>query len=229
MPTPPPLQRDIKRVARLLRAGNYSYDQSKYLFAEARKAVGIAPSRHRKKGSVDRLNKEELEAFLEAAYEHSGRRGLMMRTLFETGLRVGTFVEIDVEAISFGDLEIRVEGKGDKRRDVPILPSLANELRLHIGERRAGPLFRSRQGGAYAKRRVQQIVREVALEANITKRVYPHLLRHTVAQYLADHGMSEELLQQFLGHERPQTTQIYYKPKRERVKQSYRKAMNSEA
>ena len=222
------LQRDIKKIARLLRAGDYSYDQSKYLFAEARKAASLSPPKRKKKGTVDRLTREELEAFLQVAYDHSGRRGLMMRTLFETGYRVAAFTKLEVEYISFAELEIRVRGKGGKSRDVPILSSLANELKLHLDERRTGPIFRSRQGGPYSKRRIQQLVREVAEEAGITKRVYPHLLRHTVAQHLADRGMPEELLQQFLGHEHPQTTQVYYTPQRQRVKRSFEEAMASD-
>ena len=220
-------QRDARRLAKLLREGDYSYDQSAHLFKLAREMVGLQPPKRRQKGAAERLNSEELDAFLRAAYEHSGRRGLMMRALFETGMRVGAFARLDAEQISFGDLEVRVHGKGDKRRDVPILSSLANELRLHLGERRSGPVFQSRQGGAYSQRRVQQIVREVAAEAGITKRVYPHLLRHTVAQHLADRGMPEELLQKFLGHEKPETTQVYYRPSRSRVKRSFKDAMQS--
>ena len=220
-------QRDVRRLAKLLREGHYTYDQSAHLFKLARQRVGLTPPKHRRRGSVERLCSDELERFLKLAYEHSGRRGLMMRTLFETGTRVGTFARIDASDVAFSDLEIRVRGKGGKLRDVPILSSLANELRLHLGERRSGPLFRSRQGGAYSKRRLQQIVGEVAEAAGITKRVYPHLLRHTVAQHLADRGMAEELLQKFLGHEQPATTQVYYAPARQRVKRSFEEAMRT--
>jgi integrase/recombinase XerD len=104
--------------------------------------------------------------------------------------------------------------KGEKSRDVPILRSLANELRLHLGDRRSGYVFLSPRGGHYSKRRVQQIFKEIAGVAGIVNNVYPHLLRHTIAQYLADEGMPENLLQRFLGHESPQTTQIYYEPSR---------------
>jgi len=152
----------------------------------------------------------------------------MMRTLLETGARVSAFVKIRVEDIALRDLEIRLrEAKVDKPRDVPILSSLVNELRLHVGDRETGWLFRSRQGGHYSKRRVQQIVKDVAEEAGIQKRVYPHLLRHTVAQRLADEGMREELLQQFLRHEAPETTQRYYEPKRAHVKEAYEEAMGT--
>jgi integrase/recombinase XerD len=221
-------QADIRKVAKILRDGNYSYDQSADLIKKARREVGLSPPDRSGQGSPERLSSEEQEAFLTAAYDRGGRTGLMMRTLLETGARVSAFVKVRVEDISFRDLEIRLrETKGDKPRDVPILSSLANELRLHVGDRETGWLFRSRQGGHYSKRRVQQIVKDVAEEAGIQKRVYPHLLRHTVAQRLADDGMREELLQQFLGHEAPETTQRYYEPKRAHVKDAYEEAMGS--
>ena len=132
-----------------------------------------------------------------------------------------------VEDISFVELEIQVVDKGGKARDIPILRSLANELRLYLGNRRTGYVFVSPRGRHYSKRRIQQIVKEVAHKAGITKNVYPHLLRHTIAQHLADRGMPESLLQQFLGHENPATTQVYYKPSRTHVKQAFRKAMGS--
>ncbi|MCS3701023.1 integrase/recombinase XerD [Salinibacter ruber] len=219
-------QTDIRKVAKILRDGNYSYDQSADLIKKARREVGLSPPDRSGQGSPERLSSEEQDAFLNAAYGRDGRTGLMMRTLLETGARVSAFVKVRVEDISFRDLEIRLrETKGDKPRDVPILSSLANELRLHVGDRETGWLFRSRQGGHYSKRRVQQIVRDVSEDAGIQKRVYPHLLRHTVAQRLADEGMREELLQQFLGHEAPETTQRYYEPKRAHVKEAYKEAM----
>ncbi len=219
-------QADIREVAKILRDGKYSYDQSADLFKKARREVGLSPPERSGEGSPERLSSEEQESFLNAAYDRDGRTGLMMRTLLETGARVSAFVKIRVEDISFQDLEIRLrETKGDKPRDVPILSSLGNELRLHVGDRETGWLFRSRQGGHYSKRRVQQIVKSVSEEAGIQKRVYPHLLRHTVAQRLADEGMRAELLQQFLGHEAPETTQRYYEPKRAHVKEAYEEAM----
>ena len=80
------------------------------------------------------------------------------------------------------------------------------------------------RGGHYSERRVQQIVKEAAKEAGLTKRVYPHLLRHTMARRLADRGMPENLLQRFLGHDHPATTQVYYEPSRPQVKEAFREA-----
>ena len=178
----------------------------------------------KRKGSVDRLNREELNALLEAAYTRSGVTGLIIRTLLETGSRVGAFCEFRAEDFCYTECEIRVLDKGNKVRDIPVLKSLANELKLHIGHRSTGFVFPSPRGEAYTPRRIQQIVKEVAKEAGIIKNVYPHLLRHTIAQYLADRGMPENLLQKFLGHDSPRTTQIYYNPSRVRVKEAFEDA-----
>ncbi len=219
-------QQDIRRIAKILRDGNYTYDQSKDLFKAARQRVGLQVSKQ-KKGSVDRLTKDEFEAFLNTAYARSGAQGLLIRTLLETGSRVSAFCRMRVEDISFSELEIRITDKGDKTRDVPILRSLANELRLHLGGRESGYVFPSPRGGHYSARRLQQLVKEIAAEAGIAKNVYPHLLRHTMAQYLADQGMPENLLQRFLGHDHPATTQVYYEPARTQVKRAFQDAMGS--
>ena len=219
-------QQDIRRIAKILRDGNYTYDQSKDLFKAARQRVGLQVAKQ-KKGSVDRLTKDEFEAFLNTAYARSGAQGLLIRTLLETGSRVSAFCRMRVEDISFSELEIRITDKGDKTRDVPILRSLANELRLHLGGRESGYVFPSPRGGHYSARRLQQLVKEIAAEAGIAKNVYPHLLRHTMAQYLADQGMPENLLQKFLGHEHPASTQVYYEPARTQVKRAFQDAMGS--
>jgi integrase len=92
---------------------------------------------------------------------------------------------------------------------------LAQLLRLHIGARRAGPLFASRQEGSgptphvLTRQRVGQIVRAVAVAAGISNHVYPHLLRHTVATRLLALGMDVTDLQRFLGHESIATTRLY--------------------
>ena len=222
--SPQNLRRDVRRLAKIIRDGGYTYDQTKYLFSEARREVGLSAPK-RKTGSVDRLTAEEFDALLKAAYKESGSKGLMIRTLLETGSRISAFCRMRVEDISFDELEIRFEDKGDKVRYVPILTSLAQELRLHIGDRESGFVWLSPRGGHYKPRRMQQVVKELAAAAGIQKNVYPHLLRHTVAQWLADRGMPENLLQQFLGHTKPDTTQVYYEARRSQVKEAFKEAM----
>lgn len=218
----PDYEADSRKLAKILRDGGYSYTQSARLIKLAREALGLKPPPSTK-GAPKRLNREELEAFLQAAYDHSARRAIMMRTLIDTGMRVGAFAQLRIEHIDRRDLEIRVDWKG-RRRDVPITRSLLNELTIWFGDRDTGWAWPSSRGGHLSKRRVQQIVKETAEDAGITKSVHPHLLRKTIAQRLADEGMPENHLQQFLGHEKPETTQIYYRPNRKSVKESHREA-----
>ena len=125
-------------------------------------------------------------------------------------------MQLRVEDVSLAERVVTIrQGKGGKRREVPIRRDLAQLLRLHIGARRAGPLFASRQHGSatvphtLTRQRVGQVVRSVANAAGIIKRVYPHLLRHTVATRLLALGMDITDLQRFLGHESISTTRLY--------------------
>ena len=72
---------------------------------------------------------------------------------------------------------------------------------------------------------MQQIVKDVAERAGITKRVYPHLLRHSVATTLLERGMPIDQIQKFLGHSKLETTQIYAESTTEMIKDSYRRAL----
>jgi integrase/recombinase XerD len=209
------IARTAKAIAAILVREGIDYAQSKAVFRAARQRAGLhAPPERR--GGVDRLTVEEELRFLDQAYAQGGRIGLMLQTLLETGARASDLVQLRIEDVSLAERVITIRhGKGDKRREVPIRRELAQLLRLHIGSRRAGPLFTSRQRGSgpmphvLTRQRVGQIVRTVAVEAGISKRVYPHLLRHTVATRLLALGMDITDLQRFLGHESISTTRLY--------------------
>jgi integrase/recombinase XerD len=118
------------------------------------------------------------------------------------------------------------KAKGGKSRYVPILLQLAQELRTHLGHRTTGYLFKTVQHTQYSPRRIQQIIKETAAaDAQITKRVYPHLLRHSVATTLLERGMSIEQIQKFLGHSKLETTLIYTASSAEMIQESYQRAL----
>lgn len=203
------------KIAALLVREGLDYYQSKAVFKAARQQVGLTPPKRPRK-TVDRLTLEEELRFIEHAYAQGGHTGLMMQSLLETGTRVSEFVQLRVEDVSFAERLIVIRaGKGGKRREVPLRRELAQLLQVHIGQRRAGPLFQSRQRGTgplpyvYTRQRIGQLVRTVARAAGIRKRVYPHLLRHTVATKLLGLGMDITEVQRFLGHDDISTTQIY--------------------
>ena len=209
------IQRAATAVATILVREGIDYAQSKAVFKAARQRAGLhAPAERR--GGVARLTVDEELRFLDRAYTQSGRTGLMLQTLLETGVRVSELVQLRVEDLSLAERVITIRtGKGGKHREIPMRRELAQLLRLHIGARRAGPLFASRQQGSgpvphmLTRQRVGQLVRAVACAAGISKRVYPHLLRHTVATRLLALGMEITDLQRFLGHESITTTRHY--------------------
>jgi integrase/recombinase XerD len=137
------------------------------------------------------------------------------------------FVNITAEELFFDEQMILLsKAKGGKSRYVPILPELAQELRTHLGNRTVGYLFETIHHTPYSSRRIQQIIKETAEEAKITKRVYPHLLRHSVATTLLERGMPIEQIQKFLGHSKLETTQIYAESSAEMIQESYQKALS---
>jgi len=139
--------------------------------------------------------------------------GLMMQTLFETGTRVNEFTSFNAEDIYFEELRMIVqEGKGSKRREIPIDEGLGRLLATHLTKRKSGPLFRSQRGKRFSDRRIQQIVEDIAEDANILSiKVTPHSLRHTRLTFLSEDGMGKDYIQQFAGHESTETTEIYTK------------------
>jgi len=179
-----------------------------------------------RKRVVQRLSRDEEQRLIRQAYKDKGVHGLLIKTLFQTGTRVSEFAAIRVEDLFFDELMILIsKGKGAKGRYVPILAELAQELQTHLGNRETGYLFETNRHLPYSPRRIQQVVKATAEKAKITKRVYPHLLRHSVAITLLERGMPIEQIQKFLGHSKLETTQIYAESTTEMLKESYRRAL----
>ena len=215
----------ITDTLKLWRRHHLTYDQTRYVAKEVRSALAIArpPTRHR---VIARLSRAEEERLIGQAYRMSGVRGLLIKTLFQTGARVSEFVHLQVPDVYFDEQMLLItHAKGGKQRYVPLLPELTHELRTYLRDRTTGPLFTTRRHAAYSPRRIQQLVQETAALADITKRVHPHLLRHSVATTLLERGMPLEQIQQFLGHAKLETTQIYAASTTAMIKESYQKAL----
>ena len=144
-------------------------------------------------------------------------------------LSTSEFAAIEVEDFFFDEQMILIrKAKGGKHRYVPILPELAQELRTHLRQRMRGYLFETNRNTAFSPRRLQQRVKETAALAGITKRVSPHILRHSVATTLLEQRMPLEQIQQFLGHAQLDTTQIYATATSAMIKKSYQQALSRE-
>ena len=223
----PPLSHVVALTERLWRRHHLTYDQA----VEVGKHVRIRLELERpakRRTVVDRLSHADAEKLIAQAYRAGSQHGLLVKTLLLSGARVSELVAIKADDFFLEEAMLHIRnGKGRKERYVPILPDLAQELSTHLCGRRAGFLFETRSACSYTPRRVQQIVKGVAAAADITKRVYPHLLRHTVAQHLLEGGMPLEQVQKFLGHEKIETTQIYAESSPQMIRESYRKALSS--
>jgi integrase/recombinase XerD len=222
----PGLQAVIQATQKLWRRYHLSYDQTRYVAKQARRALALERPQVRAR-IIERLSRDEERRLIEAAYRLTGARGLLIKTLFQTGARVSEFVAIEVGDFFFDEQTILIrKAKGGKRRYVPILPELAQELRTHLRDRNQGYLFETNRHAAFSPRRIQQLVKETADLAGLTKRVTPHTLRHSVATTLLEHGMPLEQIQQFLGHAQLDTTQIYAASTTAMIKASYQQALS---
>jgi integrase/recombinase XerD len=207
----PGLKEVLRETTKLWRKHHISYDQSRYVVAQVRRALQLSAPRERRR-TVERLDKQEVGRLIEAAYRKGSRYGLMVKTLFYTGARVSEFINIRVM-----DLHLDLEppqvylaiAKGGSDGYVPILPTLAQELRTHLSGRKAIYLFESNRHAPYTPRAVQLIVQDAAKRAGLAQRVTPHRLRASVATLLLDARMPIDQVQKFLRHKRLSTTQIY--------------------
>jgi integrase/recombinase XerD len=176
------------------------------------------------------LSEEDVEQLL-AAPECSTPLGLrdraMLELLYATGLRVSELVGLRIEQINFRQGAIRVVGKGDKDRLIPMgeeavtwLESYKNTARKEIlGPRQTDDLFVTQRASAMTRQAFWHIIKRCAKKAGIKKPLSPHTLRHAFATHLLNHGADLRVVQLLLGHSDLSTTQIYTHIARERLKE----------
>jgi integrase/recombinase XerD len=148
-------------------------------------------------------------------------RGLRDRAILEllyaSGLRVSELVNAKLENIDFDARVIRVTGKGNKTRLVPVGTRACDAIKTYlererpalVGKRTGSEIFLNRGGTKLTTVRVWQIVKTCAKNAGLDLNVYPHLLRHSFATHLLSNGADLRIIQEMLGHADIATTQIY--------------------
>jgi integrase/recombinase XerC len=157
------------------------------------------------------------------------RDNALLELLYGAGLRVGEAVALRVRDFDRERRVVRVRGKGDKERVVP-LPAAAHAALVALVAARerpglyAEPLFANARGGALSDRAVRKLLRRRLLLAGIGRRASPHTLRHSYATHLLDADVDLRSIQELLGHERLSTTQRYTQVSAERLARVYRSA-----
>jgi integrase/recombinase XerC len=160
------------------------------------------------------------------------RDAAVLELLYATGIRVSELCGLDEGHLDHGRRTVRVRGKGDKERTVPVgVPALRAVTRWLDAGRPAlataasgRALFLGVRGGRMDPRTARRIVHECLREAGATRDTGPHGIRHSAATHLLEGGADLRSVQEILGHSSPATTQIYTHVTIERLKSSYRQA-----
>jgi len=175
------------------------------------------------------LTEKEVEALL-AAPDTCSTLGLrdraMLEVLYATGLRVTELVGLRLDQVNRRQGVIRVVGKGNKERLVPLGEEAMYWLDRYLREARAelykglpdAILFPSRRGRPQTRQTFWYAIRRYAVKAGINKPLSPHILRHAFATHLLNHGADLRVVQMLLGHSDISTTQIYTHIARQRLK-----------
>ena len=166
------------------------------------------------------LTVEEIDriiATVDLSKNEGQRNRAILETLYSCGLRVSELVNLKLSELYFDEGFIKVEGKGNKQRLVPVSPRAIKEIRLYFYDRNAMTIkpghedyvFLSRRGTKMSRIMVFHIIKEQAQLAGISKNVSPHTFRHSFATHLLEGGANLKAIQCMLGHESLATTEIY--------------------
>jgi integrase/recombinase XerD len=169
----------------------------------------------------DTLSQDEIDTLL-AAIDLSHPQGERNRTIFETmyscGLRVSELITLKISDLFFEEGFIRVLGKGNKERYVPIhqdaqefIDMYRKEIRSHMQPKKGfeDTLFLNRRGKALTRQMIFMILKDLAIKIGLKKKISPHTLRHSFATHLLQNGADLRAIQQMLGHESITTTEVY--------------------
>ena len=159
------------------------------------------------------------------------RDNTMLFLLYSTGLRVSELVQLPLTGCNLSAGFVRVLGKGNKERLIPFgeqakekVDSYLKYGRPHILKgKRSNYLFITGRGSCMTRLRFWQIVGKIALAAGIDKRISPHMIRHSFATHLLNHGADLRAVQMMLGHSDIATTQIYTHIDQDRLKNIHKK------
>ncbi|MDA3953455.1 MAG: site-specific tyrosine recombinase XerD [Bacteroidales bacterium] len=157
-------------------------------------------------------------AAIDLSQAEGQRNKAIIETLYSCGLRVSELINLKISNIYFNDGFIRVVGKGDKERLVPISQKAMKEIRYYFEDRNLLPnidkesqniVFLNRRGKQLSRVMIFTIVKNLAVQAEIHKNISPHTFRHSFASHLIDGGADLRAVQEMLGHESIITTEIY--------------------
>ena len=169
----------------------------------------------------DTLSLEEIEKLISATEENTDlakRNRCMIEVLYGCGLRVSELTELQISNINFKENYLKIQGKGDKVRFVPLADYTADFIKNYINNIRSKQkinpkhsdiLFLNSRGTQISRQMVFLIIKEIVRKAGIQKNISPHTFRHSFATHLLQNGADLRFIQEMLGHSSITTTEIY--------------------
>jgi integrase/recombinase XerD len=169
----------------------------------------------------DTLAIEEIDALISAidlSSNEGERNRALLETLYGCGLRVSELVALKISDLFFEEGFIKITGKGNKQRFVPVgdltqkyIGIYRNEVRVHLNIQKGfeDTLFLNRRGRQLTRAMIFTIIKDLAVKINLNKKISPHTLRHSFATHLLENGADLRSIQLMLGHESITTTEIY--------------------
>ncbi|OOG68888.1 site-specific tyrosine recombinase/integron integrase [Flavobacterium sp. A45] len=169
----------------------------------------------------DTLAVEEIDALISAidlSSNEGERNRALLETLYGCGLRVSELVALKISDLFFEEGFIKITGKGNKQRFVPVgdltqkyIGIYRNEVRVHLNIQKGfeDTLFLNRRGRQLTRAMIFTIIKDLAVKINLNKKISPHTFRHSFATHLLENGADLRSIQLMLGHESITTTEIY--------------------
>ena len=179
------------------------------------------------------LTEEEVKELLSLprASFREERDHMLFLLIYNSGMRIGEVLSVDIDEIDFPRRRILITGKGDKERFVFFSPSTVDEIRVYLARREEylrergiedeRAFFIGKRGGRLPFSSAHIIFDEYRARLGWQKEFTPHTLRHSFATHMMDRGADIRLVQELLGHESISTTQIYTHVSRRRLKSVY--------
>lgn len=169
----------------------------------------------------DTLSLEEIDALINAidlTSKEGERNRAMLELLYGCGLRVSELVAIKISDLFFEEGFVKITGKGNKQRFVPIGSSTQKYIqiykensRVHLNVKKefGDTLFLNRRGSQLTRAMIFTIIKDLAVKIKLNKKISPHTFRHSFATHLLENGADLRSIQLMLGHESITTTEIY--------------------
>ena len=169
----------------------------------------------------DTLSEQEINSLISAidlSKVEGERNRAMLETMYSCGLRVSELIDLKISDLFFDEGFIKIVGKGNKERFVPIHYSAQkyivlymNEIRDHLSIKKGfeDTLFLNRRGKSLSRQMIFMILKALAIKINLNKKISPHTFRHSFATHLLKNGADLRAIQQMLGHESITTTEVY--------------------